>query len=84
MMSTLTATGHGSDAFSLLLNMLSEGVTPDRITVSTVLGYGTTSLHPFAIKLGLHKAVHFEYKCSIELLTNTLYTEVALTTRPWT
>ena len=37
--------------------MLREGVTPDRVTVSTMLnvpGYSTTSLHPFAIKLGLH------------------------------
>ena len=60
MMSTLTATGQGSDAVSLFRDMLSEGVTPDRVTISTVLGYGTTSLHPFAIKLGLRKAVHFE------------------------
>ncbi|KAF0901163.1 hypothetical protein E2562_038177 [Oryza meyeriana var. granulata] len=56
MMRAHAAAGRTSDAFSLFRGMLGEGVTPDRVTVSTVLnlpGCSVPSLHPFAIKLGL-------------------------------
>ncbi|KAG8046230.1 hypothetical protein GUJ93_ZPchr0008g13736 [Zizania palustris] len=55
MMSAHAAAGRGSDAFSFFRGMLRDGVTPDRVTVSTVLnlpGCSVSCLHPFAIKLG--------------------------------
>ncbi|KAL5222157.1 hypothetical protein ABZP36_026870 [Zizania latifolia] len=55
MMSAHAAAGRGSDAFSFFRGMLRDGVTPDRVTVSTVLnlpGCSVPCLHPFAIKFG--------------------------------
>uniref|UniRef100_A0A0D9V6J0 DYW domain-containing protein n=1 Tax=Leersia perrieri TaxID=77586 RepID=A0A0D9V6J0_9ORYZ len=56
MMSAHAAAGRAPDALSLFRDMLGDGVTPDRVTISTVLnlpGCGVPSLHPFVFKLGL-------------------------------
>ncbi|XP_015699302.2 putative pentatricopeptide repeat-containing protein At2g01510 [Oryza brachyantha] len=60
MMSAHAAADTSSDALSLFRAMLQEGVTLDRVALSTLLnipGCAVPSLHPFAIKLGLHTDV---------------------------